>query len=832
MIRPAAPVLLTALVLSAGITQGLYRPVGPSLSALLLTGLLLTALAMSCLPRENRGPRARTSSVLFLAITLACGSILGSNAGRGIRHGCEASLASGTPLEVQGALTEEVSATRGSHPPGGYRRISLERVLVSADRGRCELRRLTAFLDRDPGSLRSGENLRLSGEWLRLRTTDPLGQSLDLPGRTGILVGAEVMNASRRRASAAGAAGAASGRLPLYARLRGTLRAGAARRLRDRLPGSVDPTARALLLAERNDLSPILRGDFVNAGLAHLLAISGLHVGIVSGLLFALVSAVVRGRARYPAVATAVGCYVILLGAPVPAFRAFLLFTGWAIARWRGRPLRGADLLGGAAIVFLVSDPVSLATPGLQLSFAGFAGVSLGLASARGLGTAAKAPTRGLQRLVIRSGSNLCRALAASAGAFLATAPIAAWHFGRVAPISIVASLAGTPVVALSIWSLAGTLLPGPLGNPFAAAAALLLSLLHHLAGWFGGRPGAHLEVAPPSAALWLAWGLAFLALSRPARGARWTRVFVPMAAAISVLVAGPGLERLGERHDHGQLCTLSVGQGDAAIFRTPGGRWIVLDGGPSARPGAGRDAVAAALRRRGARRVALLALSHPDLDHIGGLEAVVAEFPVGAVLDSGDPLPRAGYRRLLAATSEKQIPWLRARNGVRIRVDEIEILVLGPDSSTSDAGSAKRTSSNETSLMLRITAGDFRYVTTGDATAEEEIQVLSRWPAESLRADVLKVGHHGSRTSSSAAWLDAVRPTVAIISAGAGNRFGHPHPEVVQRIRRAGIPEVWRTDRRGTLCIDIRSDGSWRMAGRNAWKRAAAAGPESRHED
>ena len=229
---------------------------------------------------------------------------------------------------------------------------------------------------------------------------------------------------------------------------------------------------------------------------------------------------------------------------------------------------------------------------------------------------------------------------------------------------------------------------------------------------------------------------------------------------------------------------------------------------------------------------MALLALSHPDLDHIGGLEAVVAEFPVGAVLDSGDPLPRAGYSRLLAATSEKQIPWLRARNGVRIRVDEIEILVLGPDSSSSDAGSAKRTSSNDTSLMLRITSGDFRYVTTGDATAEEEMQALSRWPAESLRADVLKVGHHGSRTSSSAAWLDAVRPTVAIISAGAGNRFGHPHPEVVQRIRRAGIPEVWRTDRRGTLCIDIRSDGSWRMAGRNAWKRAAAAGPESRHED
>ena len=258
----------------------------------------------------------------------------------------------------------------------------------------------------------------------------------------------------------------------------------------------------------------------------------------------------------------------------------------------------------------------------------------------------------------------------------------------------------------------------------------------------------------------------------------------------------------------------------------------LVLDGGPSSRPGAGRDAVPAALRRRGARQVALMALSHPDLDHIGGLEAVMAEFRVGAVLDSGAPLPRAGYARLVAVASEKEIPWLRAHDGVRLRIDEIEILVLGPGSPDSDADPQRRTSSNETSLLLRIAAGDFRYVTSGDATAEEELRALSAWPAESLRADVLKIGHHGSRTSSAAAWLEAVQPKVAIISVGAGNRFGHPHPEVVQRIERAGITDVWRTDLRGTLCIEIRSDGSWRMAGQAAWNRAAAAALESRHED
>ncbi len=796
-----------------------------------LVGILLPFFTILGSRRSPSGGEIGTPPLLFLAFTLACGSALGSHARSAIRAGCESELASGSHIVVRGTLTEDVIATRGPDP-AARRRIGLERVVVVTEAGNCELRRLAAFLDQEPGNLRSGEPLSLSGEWLRLRTTDPLGPGLDLPGRTGILVDGRVIDASEASVSTFDVAGVRRGRPPLHARLRGAFRTGASRRLRSRLPAHVDPTARALLLAERNDLSPALRRDFVDAGLAHLLAISGLHVGIVSGLLLAIVSTIVRDRSRYAVVAALVGLYVIALGAPLPACRAFLLFTGWAVARWRGRPLRGADLLGGAAIVFLIADPVSLLTPGFQLSFSGFAGVSLGLASARGLRLGAATPPRGLERTVGRAGRNLCMALAAGFGAFLATSPVAAWHFGRVAPISMVASLAGTPVVALSIWSLAGALLPGPPGGTFAAASAALLSLLHELAAWFGERPGAHFDVAPPSLEVWLAWGFAFLALSGLARGRRWTGALVPMAAAVAVLLAGPGLERLWTRPELSQLCSLSVGQGDAAILRTTGGRWIVLDGGPSPRPGVGRDAVPTALRRRGARQVALVALSHPDLDHIGGLEAVLAEFPVGAVLDSGDPLPRTAYARLLALASAKGIPWLQARNGVRLRIDEIEILVLGPDAPNSDSDSGNRPSSNASSLLLRIAIGEFRFVTSGDATADEERRALSTWPAESLRADILKVGHHGSRTSSSRAWLDAIRPSVAIISAGAGNRFGHPHPEVIDRIAESAIPEVWRTDRRGTLCVEIRRDGSWRMAGQTAWNEAAAAGLESRHDD
>jgi competence protein ComEC len=825
-------VLLTALVLSAGIAQGLYLPGALAFPILLLIGSLLPAFSGSRPGRQTRCRETGVPCTVLLAVTLVCGSLLGARAGIAIRRSCESALVSGSPIMARGTLTEDLGAARSPDSSRGGRRVGLEPAELFSKSGRCEIPRLTAFLDRSAENLRSGDQMVLSGEWLRLRTTPPGGSSLDLPGRTGILVEARTVDAPETVTGADSRIRHGDGYLTLLFRLRIALRARAARRLRERLPAAVDPTARALLLAERNDLAPELRRNFVDAGLAHLLAISGLHVGIVSGLLVAIASSIFRGGTRYPAAATAVGLYVIVLGAPLPALRAWILLAGWSLARFRGRPLRGADLLGAAAIVVLLTDPSALATPGFQLSFAGFSGVSLGLASSRGLGTIVGFPRSGLRSAAARTGRSLLLALAAGAGAFFATAPIAAWHFGRVAPVSIVSSLLGTPVVAVSIWSLAGALLPDPLGGAFSAAATAFLSLLHSLVLWFGERPGAHFDVTPPSVFLWLSWALAILALTDVARGARWTRALVPLLAALFLLTIGPATERLLGRSRNGQLCTLSVGQGDAAILRTPAGRWVVFDGGPSARPGAGREAVAAALRRRGAGSVALVTLSHPDLDHIGGLEAVVAEFPVGAVLDSGDPIPRAAYARLLAMASERGIPWLRARSGVRVHIDAVEILVLGPDSDGAGTAESTRTASNESSLILRVAAGDFRYVTSGDATKEAEQQALSAWPAESLRADILKVGHHGSRTSTSSAWLQTVRPSVAVISAGAGNRFGHPHREVTERIERSGVPLLWRTDRSGTLCVEFRQDGFWRIAGQTAWNRAAATRPEPRHED
>lgn len=824
VVRLPPPLLAAALTLAAGISLGLRRP--SLLPLTIVAALLIGAFAAVRRAEAARSPAGNCGAIRLLALVFACGSLLGARSGATLRSSCESSLRSGDLVRVRGTISEDHLPASVTSSSGRRIRIGLDGATVFADSGRCVLPELSAFVRRPGGSLRAGEPAMLEGEWLRL-STQPVGEgSIHLPGRAGILIdGRLVETLPGARLGTADEAAFSPGSL------RRQIRVAAAARLRRRLPAELDPTARALLLAERDELSPDLRGRFADAGLAHLLAISGLHVGIVAGLVLTLVTPLAIGRSRYPLAAGVVAGYVLVIGAPIPALRSCLLFLGWAVARSRGIPVRGADLLGFAALLFLVRDPVSLVSPGFQLSFAGFAGVSLGVSLSRGW-LVDRAKRRGsLRTACAKAGRGAAVALAAGAAAFMATAPITALHFGRVAPVSIVSSVVGTPIVALSIWSLVGALLPDPVGSSFAAAAAAFLRLLHALAGWFGSRPGSHYDVSPPVVDIWLAWAVAFVALARIASGARTERALLPLAIAIVLFHTQP-VTKIRTASAHGRLCTLSVGQGDAAVLRTIGGQWIVFDGGPATRPGAGREEIRAALRRRGARNISLVTVSHPDLDHIGGLEGLLADLPVGAVLDTGDPLPRDAYVRLLDIAEATGVRWLKARAGVRIRVDEAEILVLGPDPPDRVDVDGKAPSANETSLVFRVTAGGFRYLNSGDATVEEERRVLSAWPADSLRADLLKIGHHGSRTSTSERWITVVQPRLAVISAGPGNRFGHPHREVLRRIEQAQVPMVWRTDRNGTLCVEYRSDGSWRIAGESAWNRASAARHEQRHED
>jgi competence protein ComEC len=806
----AGPLLLAALALLAGDLCGL----APGVPAVPPVLPLLTAafLVLGTLPgRNDRRGGGRGETAARLAACLLVGLVLGSRGAAAARRACAAALAPGDSVEARGRLAGRPTASPAPGPPGRRAppllRAELVDVRLSSVRRRCRLPRLrislpASVLERESGRRgpSTGTVVRVTGHWWSPARADRWPRS---PARAGFLRGRSASVGPRE--------------VPSW---RERLRGAASERLRGRLPADVAPLGLALVLADRSGLDPRIARRFAEAGLAHLLAISGLHVGILAAGTAGLLGLIGLGRRRHAAAALLALGYVALLGFPAAALRAAVLVAGWAVARTRGSPVRLGELLGLAAAVAVVIDPLAPLDAGFQLSFAGFVGLGLGAALAR-RGLEAARGAGGRVAAAARRARRVALPLAAGAGAFGLTALLAASHFGRAAPIAVLTNLVGVPLVTLALAGLAGALvLPGVLGGGLAASAAAgALRLLEGAVDRFAALPFGHAEVAPPGPLAWLAAGLLVAAAVQAARGLPG-RAWIPaLAGGLAVLVAGPGLYALRAGPD-ALLCSLDVGQGDAAVLRTRRGHWVVFDAGPrSGSYDAGLRVVTPFLRERGARSIALFVLSHPHLDHLGGAPALLAGFPVERVLDAGNPLPSPPYADFLAELSEEGVRWLPARPGERMRIDEADLLVLGPDLTVERAREETVTSdaaveANEGSVAVRVRIGGFTYVNPGDASAVEERWLLGRWPADSLRAILLKVGHHGSRGSSSAPWLAAVAPRIAFISSGAGNRYGHPHAEALARLREAGVRRVWRSDRRGTLCLEVRPDGTWRMPG------------------
>lgn len=776
----------------------------------LAAAAVLCLLAVVLRPGRPRPPPVAA----LLTLCAAAGGAAGLDAGRAARSACTVDLPTGRPVAAEGRAGHDLSA-----PPGARSvRLDLRDVTLRAGDRACRIPSLVVRLRPAGPRIRAGDPVRVHGRWWSWgREGWPRP-----PARPGFL-----------RGRVAGEGDGAPGRAPSLRPdpgLRDRLRTAARRRLARRLPPDVAPAAAALTLADRSGLDPELARRFADAGLAHLLAISGLHVGLVGGGLLWLLGRVTGRRGlRHGTAAGLVAGYVALLGFPPSALRAALLFGGWCAVRVRGAPARASELLGAAAAVGALADPLAPAGPGFQLSFAGFGGVVVGAALAdRGVRALDR---RGWMPGPRRRARAAASVLAAGSGAFLATAPFAAAHFGRAAPVAVLANLAGVPLTTLSLAGLAGTLfLPGAAGAWAADAAAASLRLLFAAADAFAALPGGQGAVAPPGPTAWTVAALVAAAALMLAAGARPVRAAVPLAAALAVGTAGPALLALRDG-DRALVCQLDVGQGDAAAVRSRNGHWIVVDGGPRGRrEDAGLRAVVPFLRDRGARSVSLLVLSHPDRDHVGGLPALLRDRPVARWLDAGNPAASPDYAETLDAAAEAGVRWLPARAGDRMRVDGLDVLVLSPPA---PAGGRPRwagpaSDRNETSVALRIRVPpSFVYLATGDAGSDRESAIVDRWPADTLRADVMKVGHHGSRGSTSRRWLRTVRPRVAVVSAGAGNRHGHPHPATLARIRDAGV-ELWRTDRDGTFCAEVRRDGRWRIRGEERWRPAGpdGAGP------
>jgi competence protein ComEC len=259
------------------------------------------------------------------------------------------------------------------------------------------------------------------------------------------------------------------------------------------------------------------------------------------------------------------------------------------------------------------------------------------------------------------------------------------------------------------------------------------------------------------------------------------------------------------------ELVVLDVGQGDALLVRSPANRWILVDAGPRTdRFDAGARTVLPYLRRRGARSLEAVVLTHPDMDHVGGASALLQEFPVETVLDPGEAVGKGVFLDALEAARERGVPWQVLEAGDSLNLDGVALRVLAPEPDDSGVDESRKTDSNEASLVLELRFGDFAALLAGDAPAVSELRFLPR--ILSRQVQVLKVGHHGSSTSTTRKLLARVRPETALISAGRRNRYGHPDRAVLDRLRAAGT-RIHRTDLEGNLVVKARRDGRYEVS-------------------
>jgi competence protein ComEC len=558
----------------------------------------------------------------------------------------------------------------------------------------------------------------------------------------------------------------------------------------DRIFGTDAPMVRALVIADMNGIPQDVRDRYARAGIVHMLSVSGLHVGIVAVAL-ELLASLLRLPLRPARLATLgfLAVYVAAIGAPPPAVRAAVMLGALLLSRLTQRPTSRWAILALGALAPLW-DTRTVLDLGWQLSVAGTAALISGSALAA--------------RVMPRKWSgwkvNLVRATTISIVATAATAPLVAWTFGRVSLVGPFTNLLADPVMAIVQPLLfVAVAVPIPFVEHLSADASHALLAAFDGVGRIGASiPGGSPMVVPT---VFAACAAAFmsLALLRACSARDPWRAVLAGATALTALV----LEPLVPTHSGvPELHMIDVGQGDALALRTSGGRWIVIDAGRSWLGGdAGKSTLVPYLAHRGGA-VAAFILSHPHADHVGGAVSLFTALHPARFIDPGYVGTTPPYRAALTAAQQLGIAWQRVHAGDSLVIDDVVLRELAPDS----AWAAQLHDPNLASTVLSVRVAGYRVLFTGDAEAPEEAWLLEHDP-EMLAADVLKVGHHGSITSSTPEFLDAVHARIALISVGAHNTYGHPDQPTLDALH-ARNATILRTDLLGNVVLRFARDG------------------------
>ena len=580
---------------------------------------------------------------------------------------------------------------------------------------------------------------------------------------------------------------------------------------------------KGILLGKRSDLPTETLDIFRNSGTFHVLAVSGLHVGLVAMFCYLGFSIFLfPHKLRYLLTIIAVLIYACLIGFRPSVFRASLMTILFLVAKLIDRDADLFNVLGFAALVLLLLNPFQLWDVGFQLSFVAVTAIVYFVPKMerpfRRLweSTDDSLLSRGVNLTNFQNATLkwLVRSYLVTIAAQIGTTPLIAYYFFRAYPLGIVVGPFAVGlvlfIVALGMVSVCVGMIWLPLANLFALLNNIIIFIFLGLIGAFG-QAWAVMKLTPPT------FGIFILYIGVCLGVAHWRFVYhrwrIASLIGLSVVAIWIWDAAFHERGRLLEVVTLDVGQGDAAVIRFPDNRTVLIDGGiqrayydekrqKMVDYDVGKRVIEPYLDAHGIRKLDMVVLTHPDLDHGGGLGHILQHFEVSRILGISDvPLNSEIHQRLRAIAKARDIPYTFPYAGKLELTPTATLNILHPI----DAASTNLLDDdkNDDSLVMKLTYGEIDVLFTGDIGKDAEARIVAS--GQDLRSEVLKVPHHGSGTSSSAPFIDAVQPLCAIFSLGEDNPYQLPHEDVVARYQSRGCLQL-RTDQ--AAAITVRTDG------------------------
>ncbi len=549
---------------------------------------------------------------------------------------------------------------------------------------------------------------------------------------------------------------------------------------------------KGLILGKRELLSQEIQEAFKNTGTFHILAISGLHIGLL-GFVFFFFFQLLRLPRKVSAILAIpfIMIYALMVlsnGFRPSVIRAALMMVCFFIGVILERERNILNILSFAALVILIFNPLILFQVGFQLSFLGVLALIMFTPKIAAW----------VQRIFPKLNKKITIFFSGTIAIQLSAIPVIALYFNKITPVAILANLLVIPLLGLILKVSFCAILSGlfylPLAKIFNTVNELLLSALIRMVKVFAQLPFAAQAVYTPTPLIIAGYYVfvlgAFFHKELKNLKIDMKKIIFVILIALNVFIWVKAVQLKPEVL---QVDFVDVGQGDAIFIQFPRGGNFLIDGG---KIWEGRRKLKPYLWKKGIQKIDVLLLTHPDADHVGGLIPILKGFRVGMVLDPGLVHTSSLYQEFLQLIDKKDIPYESISQGDEIKgFYRTTIQALHPSLPLLTG----RGHLNNNSVVLLVRYGKVRFLLTADISEAGEKRIMER--SKELEVDVLKVPHHGGRSSACRNFVELVNPEIAVICCGRNNPYGHPHPETLKLYKELGI-KIYRTDLDGTVVV------------------------------